>query len=69
MILPNKVYDILKWITLIGLPATGSLYYGLSGIWGFPYAEQVVGTLAVVATFLGVILGISSANYNGGVVG
>lgn len=65
MILPNRVYDILKWITLIGLPALGSLYYGLSAIWGFPYAEQIVGTLAVVATFLGVILGISSANYNG----
>lgn len=64
--LPDKVYDVLKWITLIVLPAIASLYFGLAQIWGFPYGEQVVGTIAVVCTFLGTILGISSANYNKG---
>lgn len=64
MILSNKTYDILKWIAVIGLPALGSLYFALAGIWGFPYGEQVVGTLTAIDTFLGVILGISSANYN-----
>lgn len=60
----NKMYDVLKWIALIGLPAIGTLYFALSGIWGFPYAEQVVGTITAVDTFLGAVLGISSAQYN-----
>ena len=64
MKLPDKVYNVLKWITCIVLPALGTLYFALSGFWGFPYAEQIVGTIAAVTTFLGVILGISTATYN-----
>lgn len=64
MKLNNKVYDVLKWIALYLLPALGTLYFALSGIWGFPYGEEVVGTITAVDTFLGVILGISSASYN-----
>lgn len=60
----NKVYDILKWVALILLPALGTLYFALAGIWNFPFAEEVVGTITAVDTFLGVLLGISSANYN-----
>lgn len=60
----DKLYKILKWIALIFLPAIGTLYFALAGIWGFPYAEQVVGTITAVDTFLGVILGISTAQYN-----
>lgn len=63
MKLSNKVYDVLKYITQIGLPALGTLYFALSNIWGFPYAEQVVGTISAIVTFLGVLLGISSAKY------
>lgn len=63
MKMSNKVYDVLKYITQIGLPALGTLYFALSNIWGFPYAEQVVGTISAVVTFLGVLLGISSAKY------
>lgn len=59
----NKTYDVLKWIALYLLPALGTLYFALSGIWGFPCGEQVVGTITAIDTFLGVILGISSANY------
>ncbi len=59
----NKTYDVLKWIAMYLLPATGTLYFALAGIWGFPFGEQVVGTLTAVDTFLGVILGISTANY------
>ena len=61
--LSNKQYDILKWIALVLLPALGTLYFGLAQIWGFPYGEQIVGTITVVDTFLGVILGISNAQY------
>lgn len=64
MYMSNKVYDILKWIAQLLLPALGTLYFALAGIWGFPYGEQIVGTITAVDTFLGVILGISTANYN-----
>ena len=60
----NKVFDVLKWIAQILLPALGTLYFALAGIWNFPYAEAVVGTITAVDTFLGVILGISTINYN-----
>lgn len=62
--LDNKTYDILKWITTIVLPACGTLYFALSGIWGFPYGEQIVGTITAIVTFFGVILRISTDNYN-----
>ena len=59
----DKVYDILKWIAQYLLPAAGTLYFALAGIWGLPYGEQIVGTITAVDTFLGVILGISAAAY------
>ena len=60
----NKTYDILKWIAQILLPALGTLYFALAGIWGLPYAEQIVGTITATDTFLGVMLGISTKQYN-----
>ena len=59
----SKTYDNLKWIAQYLLPALGTLYFALAGIWNFPYAEQVVGTITALDTFLGVILGISNAKY------
>ena len=64
--LNNKVYDVLKWVALVCLPALGALYFGLSKIWGFPYGEEIVGTISVVDTFLGALLGISTIQYNNG---
>ena len=63
MKMSNKAYDILKWTAQLALPAAGTLYAALAGIWGFPYTEQVVGTILAVDTFLGALLGISSASY------
>ena len=63
MKLSNRVYDILKWIAMYLLPAAGTLYFALAGIWGLPYGEQSVGTITAVDTFLGVLLGISTAQY------
>lgn len=60
----NKVYDILKRIAQYILPAIGTLYFALASIWGLPYAEQIVGTITAIDTFLGAILGISSYKYN-----
>lgn len=60
----NELYDKLKFIVQLVLPACGTLYFALAGIWGFPYGEQIVGTIAAVTTFLGVVLKISSVQYN-----
>lgn len=63
MKLKNETYDMLKWIAQILLPALGTLYFALANIWGLPNAEQVVGTITAIDTFLGVLLGISSDSY------
>ena len=63
MKLSNRVYDILKWVAMYLLPAAGTLYFALAGIWGLPYGEQIVGTITAVDTFLGILLGISTAQY------
>ena len=62
----NKVYDILKFIAQVVLPALGTLYFALAGIWDWPLGEQVVGTITAIDTFLGVLLGISTSKYNKG---
>ena len=59
----DKMYDIMKWVAMYLLPALGTLYFALAGIWGFPYGEEIVGTITAIDTFLGVILGISTARY------
>lgn len=59
----NRLYDILVWVTMIVLPAIGTLYFALAGIWGFPYAEEITGTITAIVTFLGVVLKISNAKY------
>lgn len=61
--LSNRIYDILKYVALIALPAIGTLYFTLSQVWGLPYGEEVVGTIAAVDTFLGSLLQISTAIY------
>lgn len=59
----NKIYDILKFIAQVVLPALGTLYFALSTIWGLPFGEQVVGTITAIDAFLGALLGITSVNY------
>ena len=64
MKLNDKTYDTLKWIAMYLLPAAGTLFFKHTNMGGHPYGEQVVGTITAVDTFLGVILGISTAQYN-----
>ncbi len=64
MKLNNKVYDALKWIVMIVIPAVTTAYVGLAAIWGFPFAEEVAKTSSVICTLLGALLGISTAQYN-----
>ena len=60
----SKTYDLLKWIAQYLLPGIGTLYFALSGIWGLPYGEQVIGTITAVDVFLGVLIGVSANQYN-----
>lgn len=67
MRLPDHVYTILKWITMICIPALTTAYVGLAAIWGTPpfiYPDEVAKTSAVICTLLGALLGISTAQYN-----
>ena len=64
MKMSNKVYDVLKEIALVWLPALGTLYFALAKIWSFPYAAEIVGTISAVDVFLGAVLKISTNQYN-----
>ena len=63
MIFKNKTFDIFKWICLIALPATATLYATAAAIWSLPYAQEIPQTIMAVDTFLGVLLGISNSQY------
>lgn len=60
----NKIYNVLKWIAMIVLPALATLYLGLSNVWGLHYGEEVSTTITLVNTFLGTVLMISTNQYN-----
>lgn len=64
MKLPDKIYNILKWTTIVALPAIGTFYFALSGIWGLPFGEEIVGTIVAVEAFIGALIGISTIQYN-----
>ena len=64
MKISNKLYDILKWLVIIVLPAAGTLYTALSTVWGWPYSNEIVTTITAVDTFIGAVLCISTATYN-----
>lgn len=60
----NKVYDVLKYVAMIGLPAVATLYAALAAAWGWPNAEQIIATITAIDTFLGALLQISSKQYS-----
>lgn len=60
----NRVYDILKWISMVVLPALATLIIGIFKIWGIPYGVEISATIMALDTFLGALLGISSIQYN-----
>ena len=58
-LLPGKVYDVLKWVGLIVLPALATLVGVIGNAWGLPYCDAIVTTIAAVGTFIGAIIGAS----------
>lgn len=64
MKLPNGVYDVLKWLVVICIPAFTTAYVGLDAVFGWGYGETVAKVSAIVCTLLGALIGISTAEYN-----
>lgn len=64
MKLNDKMYDVLKWVVLICIPAFATAYVALAPLWGFPLAEEISKTANILCTLLGALLGISTAQYN-----
>ena len=62
--IPSPVFDVLKWVCIIGLPAIATLWFTLGKIWGFPYLAEIEATIIAIDTFLGALLGISTIQYN-----
>lgn len=63
MIFKNSVYDILKYVSLVVLPAIATLYLTLSNIWGLPYGTEIAATITAIDTLLGALIGVSSERY------
>lgn len=64
MILTDKIYNVLKWVALIALPACAVLYFTLAKIWGLPYGAEITATINAVALFIGALIGVSQYNIN-----
>lgn len=64
MKMPNKVYDVLKWVALVALDAVGIFYKTIATIWALPLGDEVLSTCAALSVLIGALIGISAANYN-----
>lgn len=64
MKLPNQIYDVLKWVCIMALPAISIFYTAISAIWNLPYGEQISKTIDAIAILIGALIGISTINYN-----
>ena len=64
MKISNKTYDLLSNTVKLVLPAIGTLYFTIASVWGLPFGDQVVGSLAAIATFLGVVLTVAKRGWN-----
>ena len=62
--LTNTMYNRMKWVTLVFLPAVGAAYFSLSELLGLPFGDEVVGTIVIICTFFGNLIGISNKQYN-----
>lgn len=64
MKMSNRLFDLLRTLCEIVIPAIGTLYFALAKIWQLPYGTEIVGTCAALATFLGALIGVNRASYN-----
>ena len=62
--LTDAVYNALKWVCLIALPACAVLYFTLAKIWGLPYGAEITATINAIALFIGALIGVSQISIN-----
>jgi hypothetical protein len=60
----NKIYDALNNVVKLVLPGIGTLYFTFASIWHLPYGEQVVGSFAALATFLGLVITVAKRSWS-----
>ena len=60
----NKLYDTLKWVALILLPALAVFWVAIATVWHLPYVQEIETTIIAVDTFLGALIGVSANKYN-----
>lgn len=60
----SKLYDVLKWVALVGLNALGVAYESLSQVWNLPFGDEVAKTCSILALLIGTLIGVSSYKYN-----
>lgn len=64
MIIPDKIYNVLKWVLVIAVPTLNVFLTTIFALYHIPHIEIVVGTISAVATFLGALIGVSTKAYN-----
>lgn len=64
MKLNDKIYNILKWVSLIALDAIGVAYESLATVWSLPFGDEVMKTCTIISILIGTLIGISTYNYN-----
>lgn len=64
MKMPDKIYDILKWVCLIALPALAVFYFTIAKIWGLPFESEIPATINAVAVLIGALIGLSQHAIN-----
>lgn len=60
----NKLYDFLKWFSLIAIPATEVFWLTVGKVWNFPYLTEVGATIGALGVFIGTLIGVSTKAYN-----
>lgn len=63
MKMSNKIYDILKWFSLVAFDAVGYFYQEISGVWSLPYGDEVLKTCVAISILIGALIGVSSSKY------
>lgn len=59
----DQMYDILKRVALIIIPALATFVNAVGIVWGVPYTTEATATITAFGVFLGAALGVSSKNY------
>lgn len=62
----NKIYDILKWVAIIVLPAASTFVASVFPLWDLPCADAIAQTITAVGAFLGAVLMVSNFSYKNG---